>query len=117
MYLLEVTDNNNCKGRDTINVILKECLSGFYIPTAFSPNQDRHNDLFKPLLFGNIVKYHLYIYNRWGHAVFQTSDPTQGWDGNLQGEKQDMQTFVWFCIYQLEGEKEQQRKGTVILVR
>ena len=117
VYSLEVTDNNNCKGKDTINVILKDCLSGFYIPTAFTPNQDRHNDVFRPLLFGNILKYHFYIYNRWGRAVFETSDPTKGWDGNLQGEKQDMQTFVWFCVYQLEGEKEEQRKGKVILVR
>lgn len=117
LYWLEVTDNNNCRGRDTINVVSKQCLTGFYISTAFTPNQDKVNDLFKPLLYGNIIKYSFNIYNRWGQPVFQTTDPTKGWDGNLQGEKQDMQVFAWICLYQLEGEKQEQRKGTVILIR
>src|SRR5207248_950961 len=31
IYWLQVQDNNNCKGKDTIAVNPKDCISGFYI--------------------------------------------------------------------------------------
>lgn len=94
LYWLEVVDGNNCKGRDTINVSQRDCMKGFYIPTAFTPNRDGKNDFFRPMVFGDIRKYEFMIYNRFGQPVFHTNDITKGWDGRASGTDQDTNTFV-----------------------
>ena len=118
VYWLEATDLNGCFGRDTIKVIQKDCLQGFFIPNAFTPNNDGKNDLFKPLIFGRIMAYHFTIFNRFGQLVFQTSEINKGWDGTLlSGNIQDIESYVWVCSYQLDGEKMVIKKGTVTLLR
>jgi gliding motility-associated-like protein len=117
LYWLEVTDNNNCKGKDSVTVAPKDCMKGFYIPNAFTPNGDGKNDVFRPLLFGNAKQYKFSVYNRWGEIVFQTMQPAKGWDGNFRGVKQDSHVFTWICMYQLEGEQLKTEKGTVVVVR
>lgn len=116
-YWLQVTDGNNCRGRDSVLVQPKECMKGFYIPAAFTPNRDGKNDSFMPLLFGNIRQYQFSVYNRWGQVVFSSSIPGQGWDGNFGGIAEPSNVFIWTCHYQLEGEEKKMEKGTVLLVR
>jgi len=117
LYWVEATDDNYCKGRDSILVGKKDCMQGFFIPNAFTPNHDGKNDLFRPQLFGNIKKYHFAIFNRWGQAVFESTDPEKGWDGSLAGSKQEANVFVWVCSYQFDGESSENKKGTVLLIR
>ncbi|MCS3802263.1 gliding motility-associated C-terminal domain-containing protein [Niastella sp. OAS944] len=117
MYWLQVQDAKGCTGRDSLFVIPKQCLAGFFVPNAFSPNGDKKNDTFKPILMGNVVKYQLLIYNRWGQIVFQSVDLNTGWDGNLAGKPQNSGGYVWKCTYQFEGAPVQHEKGMVILVR
>jgi gliding motility-associated-like protein len=117
-YWLQATNNSNsCIGKDTINVAPKDCLKGFYIPTAFTPNGDGRNDLFKPMLFGNVKQYNFRVYDRWGQVVFQTSDQTKGWNGVFKGQLQESHVFVWICTYQFEGEKQTVEKGTVAVIK
>ena len=117
IYWLEVTDQKNCKNKDSITVASKQCLKGFYVPTAFTPNRDGKNDLFRPLLFGNVKKYQFIIYNRWGEVVFETTDVSKGWNGDLKGRTQSTNLFVWLCYYELEGEEKKFEKGSVVLIR
>lgn len=117
VYWLEVTDNNVCKGRDSVIVSPKECLTGFYVPTAFTPNGDGKNDVFQPQLFGKVKKYRFTIYNRWGQLIFQTTEQLKGWDGKIRGLIQQTGVFVWTCTYQFDNDSEQTKKGTVILIR
>lgn len=117
IYWLQVKDLNNCTGRDSILIGLKECLKGFNIPTAFTPDNNGLNDYFKPVLGGTVKQYQFTIYNRWGQLVFTTKDLYKGWDGTFGGITQDMNVFAWTCTYQLEGEAVKQEKGTVVVVR
>jgi len=116
-YWLRVTDQQNCTGKDSITISSKDCSKGFFIPTAFTPNRDRKNDLFRPLLFGNVKKYKFTIYNRWGQVMFQTNDMNKGWDGIYAGKDQGPNVFIWLCDYEFEGEKEKLEKGFVVLIR
>ncbi len=117
LYWLEVTDNKNCTGRDSILVLLKQCKQGVYVPAAFTPNVDGNNDKLKAMAFGNVLKFEFEIYNRYGQRVFQTNDINVGWDGMHLGSAQQTGTFVWFCRYQLSGETEKIIRGTSILMR
>jgi len=52
----------------------------FYAPTAFTPDGDGKNELWRPSVLG-AREYELAIWDRWGNEVFRTTDPEQGWDG------------------------------------
>ncbi|HEX4888336.1 MAG TPA: gliding motility-associated C-terminal domain-containing protein [Luteibaculaceae bacterium] len=72
---------------DTINKPIKvtgEMLIN--IPNTFTPDGDGINDVFFPVLVGIEVTrgYELQIFNRWGELIFESQDPTQGWDGTYQ---------------------------------
>jgi len=61
--------------RDTIRVGDTACLDlscNCAIPSAFTPNNDGRNDVFKPAFYGQMSQYNLAIYNRWGepHVLF-----------------------------------------------
>jgi gliding motility-associated-like protein len=116
-YWLQVKDANQCTGKDSIVVNPKECMKGLYVPTAFSPNGDGKNDVFRPLLFGNVKRFTFTVYNRWGQIVFQTHELQKSWNGEIAGTLQQNNVFVWSCTYQLENEEPKAQKGTVMLVR
>jgi gliding motility-associated-like protein len=117
VYWLEVTDAKSCVGRDSVKVDLKQCMQGLFVPTAFTPNNDGKNDKLKALLFGDIKLFDFKIFDKHGHIVFETKDPTQGWEGKIKGVQQNSGTYVWMCKYQLAGEAEKVEKGTIVLLR
>lgn len=117
IYWLKVEDSFGCIGIDSIKILPKECLSGVFIPNAFSPNNDGKNDIFKPMVFGNVSQYRFSIYNRWGEKIFETSDPQKGWDGKIRSISIQSSSYVWVCQYKLEGEETKVEKGTVNLIR
>ncbi len=117
LYWLQVTDNNNCIGRDSINVLSKNCLRGFYIPNAFTPNGDTKNDDFKPLIFGTVKQYEFRILNRYGEQIFYSKQLGKGWNGKLKDKDQHLNVFVWTCTYQIEGQMLNIEKGSVVLIR
>ncbi|OQP59712.1 hypothetical protein A3860_36120 [Niastella vici] len=117
LYWLQATDQQGCTGRDSILIGTKQCRYGFFMPTGFSPNNDGRNEWCRPVLFGKVVKYHFMIFNRWGQKVFDSHDHTRGWDGKLNGQPAATGTYVWSCTYQLGNGIEENKKGTVILLR
>ena len=116
-YWLQVRDAKGCIGSDTVIVSLKDCMVGLRVPTAFTPNRDATNDIFRALLFGNVKSFDLTVYNRWGQVVFHTTDRFKGWDGTVNGVDQKPDVFVWLCKYQLQGDEQKVERGTVTLIR
>jgi gliding motility-associated-like protein len=56
----------------------------YYVPNAFTPDNDGINDLFMPELTSglDINNYELLIFNRWGEQIFESHDRDIGWDGS-----------------------------------
>ncbi|RZK46186.1 MAG: gliding motility-associated C-terminal domain-containing protein [Pedobacter sp.] len=116
-YWLQVTDTNGCSGYDTINVKLKECLAGLFVPNAFSPNNDGKNDMFKALLYGEVESFELVIFNRWGQRIFSSTDRFKGWNGMNGAKPADTGLYIWTCTYKLSGQEMKSDKGHINLVR
>ncbi|WP_337045209.1 gliding motility-associated C-terminal domain-containing protein [Emticicia sp. 17c] len=58
-----------------------------YIPDAFTPNDDRVNDLFVIKISDMyVLEYHIYIFNQWGNILFESDDLGNSWDGKVNGE-------------------------------
>jgi len=96
--LYSVTVTNNC-GSIQDDVLITSGICDVWFPSAFTPNNDGRNDIFKVL--GNVAfdKFQLSIYNRWGQRIFSTNDPSKGWDGFFNGQKQETGVFVWHCTF------------------
>src|SRR5436190_14835584 len=117
-YWLEVNDNKGCTGRDTVIVKIRDgCIVGVFVPNAFSPDNNGRNDLFAPLVYGQLEQYQFKVFNRWGTIVFQSKIPGKGWDGRSGGVLQDAGVFVWTLLYKLENQPVKFERGTVMLVR
>ena len=94
-----------------------------YIPTAFSPNSDGHNDIFVPL--SNIKGMQildLLIYNRWGEKVFEAqnfapNDSSKGWNGYFKGEPAQVDNYVYYITVKMPDDKIKVYKGTFALLR
>jgi gliding motility-associated-like protein len=62
------------------NVYTFDLPAAAFIPSAFTPNNDGINDVFKPEL-RFVQSGTMIIYDRWGSIVFETTDLNIGWDG------------------------------------
>ena len=80
-----------------INVIPPEFV---WAPTAFTPNNDKINDVFYLKVNGIIVKYTMKIFTRWGEMVFSANDPTQGWDGTYRSVNLNVGVYIYY--YRIE---------------
>lgn len=85
-------------------------------PTAFTPNNDDINDVFKPASRVRQVA-ELQIYNRLGHLVYKTSDVNQGWNGtNFQGIKLEKGMYTYIVQVTDEEGLNQTQEGNVLLL-
>jgi gliding motility-associated-like protein len=117
-YYVKVTDAKGCTGYDSVkvNVDFTANASLYLLPTAFTPDGNGNNDCFGLKFWGVVTQLDFNIYSRWGQLVFHTSNPSDCWDGRLNGQPQDGGTFV----YQIKAKTacgEIYRKGTIILIR
>lgn len=116
-YLLAVISPQGCKGIDSIRVKVFKVPPSFYVPTGFSPNDDRINDIIRPILIGMRSLNYFRVYNRWGQLLFTTSAKDKGWDGSFKGNPQDPGTYVWMAEGETYTGQRIQKKGTVVLIR
>jgi gliding motility-associated-like protein len=116
LYWLQVSDIGGCTGRDSVLVKAGDCQAGFHAPTAFTPGNDGLNDLFRPILTGEVSTYRLFVFNRYGQKIYEGSDPRSGWDGTSRGGKESAGTYLWICTYQLVGQPVVTTKGVVTLI-
>jgi len=116
-YWLQVSDAAGCTAKEDFVAIDKDCLKAVYFPTAFSPNGDNTNEVFRPKVYGELEYFKMRLYNRFGQKLFETSDWNAGWDGKYKGSKQHTGTYVWIAVYKLKNGEEETKKGSVLLLQ
>ena len=91
----------------------------FYIPNSFTPNDDKENDIFIPVI--NVDENFVFeIYSRWGQVLFSTTEHHIGWDGFYKGKPMPEENYVWTLRYTTnEGESRvaKQFHGQITLLR
>jgi gliding motility-associated-like protein len=90
----------------------------FFIPAAFSPNNDGLNDFFGGKGMG-IAKYELLIFDRWGNQIFYSDDLDKPWDGKVNHSlplaQQDV--YVWKVKITDVFRKKYNYIGTVTVIK
>ena len=116
-YIASAEKGPGCTVSDTVFVLVKDCPTNFFVPSAFTPNDDRLNDFFGPVATAPLQHYEFRIYNRWGQQIFYSNNIQKGWDGKLKGNKQNPGVFVWRCVYKFFNGPELSKKGSFVLIR
>ncbi len=115
-YYLLVTDVNGCTSLDSITVTIDIACDELFVPTAFSPNEDGQNDVFK--IWGDCIKkMKITIYDRWGETVFTSDNIQQTWDGKYKGTEQNSAVFYYTFIATLKNNEEIIKKGNITLIK
>jgi gliding motility-associated-like protein len=109
---VEVTDEYGCIGADTVSIEFGK----YTIPTAFTPNNDGHNDVWKIDFLFAFKNVTIDVYNRWGERVFHADgySSEKYWDGtDEKGKKLPMDAY-YYVIDLNNGETPQVGHVTII---
>ena len=74
-------DDSDCD-QDSTQIDISVSESMLKVPNVFTPNGDGQNDEFR-VLYRSLAEFHIWVYNRWGKLVYESTDPAKGWDGMI----------------------------------
>jgi len=77
-----VRNQFNCSDTAKATLIINPVYQ-IFIPSAFTPNNDGHNDNFKLEIIGQ-KEYTMTIFDRWGEIIFQEKNGI--WDGKINNQ-------------------------------
>ena len=89
------------------------------MPTAFSPNGDGLNDLYRPVIkLGPVTIMSFEVYDRWGQKVYDSegSEPV-GWDGTYHNVAQPMGVYIYYITAKVSNGSTVRQSGNVTLIR
>jgi PKD repeat protein len=105
---------------DTFLVSISVLPSAVFTPNAFRPSSPIHeNRTFMPVSTGvNPLYFILIVYNRQGQLVFESTSPSNPWDGSLpDGSPAGMGNYIWIARYTDVQGIQREQKGQVLLIR
>jgi len=109
---------NGCISADSITVTIGDGSNDIFleVPNVFTPNDDGLNDEFR-VAYRSILKFKMWVFNRWGREVYYSTDPGKGWNGKIGN--QNAATGVYFYVIEATGAdgRKYDRKGSVNLLR
>jgi gliding motility-associated-like protein len=121
-YIVNITRENGCITVDTVLVkIVAEpaglVRSDLFVPKAWTPNNDGHNDKLFPLTVNIRELKYFRVFNRWGQLMFETNVIGLGWNGIFQGKPQVMDVYTWTAEAIGVDGKYIKKAGNSVLIR
>lgn len=118
IYTLTVSDGA-CTRSDTVEIKVYEIICEepyVFVPNAFSPNGDNENDVL--YVRGIWIEKMIFrIFDRWGEMVFESTDPSIGWDGTFRDRKLDPDVYDFYLDVTCIGGLKSIVKGNVSLMK
>lgn len=117
--VLLVTAENGCV--DTAFAVVDVVpFDSFFLPNAFTPNNDDRNDTFLGVgSLENISNFNMMIWDRWGELIFETDDQFEGWNGQKNNSGPDLPNGVYVVLVTFDSARDGQRqlKAYATLIR
>ena len=115
-YTVVAATPGGCKATASIAIQVYSA-SDIFVPNAFTPNGDGHNDVLRAIPIGIKRFSYFAVFDRLGERVFFTANAAAGWDGTFNGRRQEVGAYVWMAGgINYKGDNIA-RSGTVILIR
>ena len=101
------TSEFGCKDSTNLQILVFQELL-YYVPTAFTPNDDGNNPLFEPIFAAgfNPDDYKFQVFNRWGQLLFESNNHQIGWDGTYNGKLVQDGTYLYKIEFGIERSTE-----------
>jgi gliding motility-associated-like protein len=113
-----VTNTFGCTADTSISI---DAYNGFqfFIPDAFTPDNNNHNEFFLPVISGSYITLYVFrVYNRWGIEVFTSKTLGEGWDGTFNDIPVQDGVYTWSVDMIVRGRADLiSKKGSVLLMR
>jgi gliding motility-associated-like protein len=123
LYTLQMVDAKGCKSSDTITIQVTK-NKYVYIPTAFTPNGDGINDVFRPYSVRGIKSIRSFkVFDRWGELLYDNGAigaadlETAGWNGYFKGELMRPNSYIYILEIEFVDDHIQLFKGDFNLMR
>jgi gliding motility-associated-like protein len=113
-YFLTVSNECGIASKG-INILPGVCR--LYIPTAFTPNGDNLNDVFRIKQHFPVKMFNMRIFSRYGEIIFDSNSMQAGWDGIYKGQKLPSGNYVWIVSVEYNDNRIENLRGTVMLMR
>lgn len=113
----EVTNGTDPLDACDPNGVGLQCQPGILVPTAFSPNGDNNNDLFRLIAGNDIRTFTVTIYDRWGNKMFKTSESGHGWDGTFNGKPVNAGVYAYMLEIVYKNGTAELKSGNITLIR
>ncbi len=110
-YSIFATSQYGCIKEDQV---LVKVVTGIFVPTAFTPNNDGKNDSWRIPYLDPLLGATVSVYNRWGQLIYQVTGAEVDWNGNYNGMPQPAGTYVYLLHFK---DDQPDMKGTVNLIR
>jgi len=112
-------NEKNCMD-SVINNIDLEPYFTYFLPNAFTPNNDGLNEYFIGKgKFSDIKYFTMKIWDRYGQLIFQTSNPNEGWNGRLSNVGKFLSSGVFSYHVRIINNKNVNKEltGNVVLIK
>jgi gliding motility-associated-like protein len=116
LYTVTASTIAGCQGVGFVKVQVYKGPD-IYMPTAFTPNNDGKNDIFKPFTVVIEKINYFKVFNRWGQMIYSTSAINEGWNGKLGSQDQPSGVYVWMVQGVTKDGKIITKRGTIALIR
>lgn len=110
-YSLSASSSFGCINSDNVTI---KVIGGIYVPTAFTPNGDGKNDIWRIPYLDPEWETFVSVYNRYGQIIFSGKGTSISWDGTFNGIQQKADTYIY--VLKIPS-KNLTLKGTVTLIR
>jgi len=126
-YRVEAVEGNNTldlpanlkpfRSRSNFECVIQK--TKLLVPNAFSPNSSvEENRVFGiSARYVDFDRFRMSISDRYGRVVFETRDPSEHWDGTVNGKPAAMGVYTYFIQYRSRENKLEDLYGTVTLYR
>ncbi len=122
-YIISAIVNFAC-GADTIfrTLTIVNCDTAsnackFFVPSAFSPNADGINDDIFPYTNCVFEQFYFSIFDRWGGLLYESSDPSVGWNGKIKETECPAGEYVYLITYKFPSQEAGKVAGSFTLIR
>lgn len=115
VYIRSQANGSNCVAYDSIYIKVKE-IPGIYVPSAFTPNNDGLNDVFKIITIA-MKEISITIYDRWGNKIAAWKDENGFWDGTIKGVKAIQDVYIYSLTTTDINNKTYTKTGRIALIR
>ena len=115
-YWVVITDEFGNQIKHIFTVYIDRECTAIFVPSAFTPNSDGVNDVFKAEGVG-IQSFKMIIFNREGQIVYESSSIDDAWDGTYRDGRLSSRAYFYKITYVDAKGVAHNKQGQVTLIR